>query len=588
MLNFFERDADPPDDAAAMSVPNCSAADGSAGTQPGGFADAHCSPADSPDEPTGQGWLPHLRVVSLLTLFSRLLGLMRDVLMAAVFGNGALMDAFSVAFRVPNLARRLFGEGALSTTFLPLFLQECDKRGEDSAWRLAGTVVASLAGLLLSVTLFGELVLWSVSLWGDAGTEGQRLLFLTALLLPYLVLICLAAQFSALLHARGQFAVPALLPVMLNVVWIAALVGIVPLFETPVEKMTVVCVGILLGGVLQLTAPLPALWRRGFRLQTDWAEHKSGVRHLGRTVLPVLLGLSITQINTLADSLIAWGVSRPEGAPAEAMLFGTVGYPMHAGTASALYFAQRVYQFPLGVFGIALGTVLFPLFARQAQAGQTARLRGSLELGLRLVTAIGIPAAAGLMLLCTPLTRLCFQYGAFDARDVQQTAKMIAVYGAAVWAYCGLMIVQRGFFALGDRQTPLRVGLLAVGLNLALDGILIWPLGGNGLALATSLTAVLQFLLLAWLLQAHVERFDAGSISRTVAKTLAATGIMAIACVMTLSLFAESARVAGRLWRVVVPVAASLAVFGVAAKLLGLHEPWLLWRRSGDADGDVS
>lgn len=528
-------------------------------------------------------WIGGLRIVSLLTLLSRVLGLIRDVLMAAVFGSGPMMDAFSVAFRIPNLARRLFGEGALSTAFLPVFMRDADERGPESAWRLAATVFAGLGALLLVVVLLGEGVLWAAGAWGQTSPDVRLLLFLTAVLLPYLLLICLAAQLSAVHHAREQFARPALLPVLLNLVWIATLLGVVPLFESPREKITAVAVGILAGGTLQLAAPLLALFRQGFRLRTDWRAHRRTVSRLWRALLPVLLGLSITQINTLADSVIAWAFSPSEGGPATMPLWGDLAYPMPAGTASALYFAQRMYQFPLGVFGVALGTVLFPLFARQAHAGARDDLRRSIGLGMRLVVAIGLPASAGLMLLAAPVTRLLFQHGEFDAVSAARTAELIAVYGSAVWAFCGLLILQRAFFAVGDARTPLKTGLAAVAVNLTLDFTLIWFWGGNGLAAATAVAAVLQVGLTAILLQSRIGRLDWPAFATTTCKTILATGVMSAACVALLAVWSESPGFAPRLLRAGVPLLVSIAVYAAAAKLLRLEEPWLLLRRPGEA-----
>lgn len=529
------------------------------------------------------GWLDGLRIVSLLTVLSRILGLVRDMLMAAVFGNSAVMDAFSVAFRVPNLARRLFGEGAVSTAFLPIFIHEWDRNGEQSAWRLAATMMTALAGVLLSLVLIGELLLWASYLWIADGAEARLLIFLTAVMLPYLVLICLAAQFGAVLHARNHFTRPALLPVILNVVWIATIVVVAPRYETAAEKVTVVAVGVLIGGVLQLAAPWPLLSGLGFRFRPDWPAHKASVTRITRTILPILLGLSITQINSIADSLIAWGFSRPADGPETMPAWGGVSYPLREGTASALYFAQRMYQFPLGVFGVALGTVLFPLFARQSQSGQRDALRDSLSMGLRLVVAVALPASVGLVILAEPITRLFFQYGAFDDAAARQTAGMIAVYGAAVWAYCGLLIVQRGFFALGDRATPVRVGLFAVGLNIALNFALLWPFGGNGLALATAATATLQFSVSVLMMQSHLDRLDWSSLWRTAWKTAAASAVMALACLGALELLPGDVEMTARILRVAVPLLAGVLTFAMMARALHLNEPWLILRRGEGA-----
>lgn len=490
------------------------------------------------------------------------------------------MDAFSVAFRIPNLARRLFGEGALSTAFLPVFIREAERRGTDSAWKLAATVFAGLAAVLLAVVLAGEVLLWGAHRWWASSSESRLLLFLTAVLLPYLLLICLAAQLSAVLHARDQFARPALLPVLLNLVWIAVLLGVTPRFDSPEDKIAAVAAGILIGGALQLAAPLSPLLRQGFQWKTDWPAHRETVSQLSRTLLPVLLGLSITQLNTLADSLIAWLFSPSAGGPETMPAFPGVAYPMPAGTASALYFAQRMYQFPLGVFGVALGTVLFPLFARQAHSGQRDELRDSVGLGIRLVVAIGFPASAGLMLVATPITRLFFQHGEFDADAAAQTAELIVVYGSAVWAFCGLLILQRAFYAVGDVRTPLKIGIVAVVVNLLLDVALIWPMGGAGLAAASAAAAVLQVGLSALLLQSRIGPPGWNAIATTAVKSAVATAIMSAACLAVLNSWPEAPGIQDRLLRAGAPIAVSVAVYAAATKLLRLEEPWMLFRRT--------
>jgi len=543
--------------------------------------DAASNPPDTASaKDDAVGWISGLRVVSLLTLASRVLGLARDVLMASVFGNGAVMDAFSVAFRIPNLARRVFGEGALSAALLPAFVREFHQRSGDSAWKLIGTVLVGLSGLLAAIVLIGELLLWAAQIWWDGGAETQLLLFLAAVMLPYLLLICLAAQFSAALHAQDHFTWPALLPVVLNVVWIATLLGVVPRFETPAGKITAVAVTVVIGGVLQFVSPLPLLFRLGFRFQADWANHKAAVRHLGRTLLPVLLGLSITQLNALADSLIAWGFSAPESGSGKMLLGNGVDYPLNSGTASALYFAQRMYQFPLGVFGVALGTVLFPLFARKVQDGDHSGLRESLELGLRLVIAIGLPAGIGLILLAEPLTALLFQHGAFDADDAAQTAEMIAVYGSVVWAYCGLLIVHRAYYALGDPRTPLRLGIAAVVINVVLNLILIWPFGGIGLPLATAVATVLQVVGMVLLVQSRLGRFNWPSLCVTSLKSVVAGAAMSAACWATLSLFEPGPEFSARFLRVALPFAVAVATFLLVGRFVRLREPEMLFRRS--------
>jgi len=247
--------------------------------------------------------------------------------------------------------------------------------------------------------------------------------------------------------------------------------------------------------------------------------------------------------------------------------------------ATALYLGQRLYQFPLGVFGVALGTVLFPLFARHAQRGESDRLREDLSLGIRLVVAIGLPASAGLMLIAHPLATLFFQYGKFDAAAARMTGDMILCYGSGVWAYCGLLILQRAFYAVGDRLTPMSIGLWAMLLNIILNLTLIWPMGGRGLALSTSLVAAIQCLITCVLLQRRIGRLEWRGIATTAAKTVIAVAVMSGVCQLCLA-WTEM-----RGLNLVVPLAGGAVAYLASAWLLGLREPWLvLFHRGTGAD----
>ncbi|MEX2285926.1 MAG: murein biosynthesis integral membrane protein MurJ [Planctomycetaceae bacterium] len=523
-----------------------------------------------------------LRLVGLLTLGSRVLGLVRDVAMAALFGNGPVMDAFSVAFRIPNLARQLFGEGALTAAFLPLFVREMEHSGAQVAWKLASAVLTVLAMSLAAIVIVAELVLWAAATIAPISRETDLLIGLTAVMLPYLVLICLASQIGAVLQAFGRFAWPAFSPVLLNMIWIGCLWLVAPWFESPVERIYTVAFCILLAGIVQLAAPIWTLKRLGFHYKAAWRSSSAKVAEIARTMAPIIVGLSITQLNTLADSLIAWGFSRPESGALTMNLPGHPEYPLPAGTASALYFAQRMYQLPLGIFGVALGTVLFPLFARHAGRARVDLLRDDLSQGLRLVMAVGFPASLGLVLLAHPLTVLLFQHGQFDDDATRQTAGMIEAYSFAVWAYCGLLIVHRAYYAVGDRITPLRIGMVAVALNLVLNFTLIWFLGGRGLALATAVSAIVQIVLVIRLLERRIGPLNWRALGVTCAKALLATAAMGIACVTMRDAFSSPQAGAGRAWNVVVPLAVSVVTFLAVARLIGLREPWQLLTRGGD------
>lgn len=524
--------------------------------------------------------LAGLRTVSLWTFASRLLGLVRDMAMAALFGNGAALDAFTVAFRIPNLARRLFGEGALAAAFLPSFTREMEQSGRPAASRFGTAMLVALACFLTALVLVGESLLLVAWLSGAGEGASALLVGLTAALLPYLVLICGSALVGTMLQAVGRFGWPAMLPVMLNVVWLVALWALWNAPLSDAAKLHWLCGAIVASGVVQFAAPLPALRRAGFRFDRQWPRALNQVRGVARGMVPVLLGLSISQLNALADSLIAWGFSQPEGIDIEG---ATAGWSLPAGTASALYFGQRMYQFPLGVFGVALGTVMFPLFARHAGRGRLDLLRDDVTLGMRLVLFIGFPASLGLVLLAEPLTALLFQRGRFGPDDVRQTAAMIAAYGAGVWVHCGLLIAQRAFYSLGDRIAPLRAGLVAVAVNLALDFALLWPMGGTGLAAATSIAAIVQLGLTLWLLQKASGTLIWRPLTATAILAALSCAALAVAVIGTMALIDNLAAAAGtmRLLRLGVPLAAGAAVYFLAAWLLRMEETRFLLGRTG-------
>src|SRR5262245_4497234 len=301
-----------------------------------------------------------LRIVASSTLLSRVLGMFREIVSARLFGLGPVWDAFSFAFMIPNLARRLFGEGALSATFLPVFARQLEddrEPGRPSAWQLASAVFAFLAAALSVLVLAGELLLWLLS-WCFAGhSDTQLLLGLTAVMLPYTLLICLAAQVTAVLHALGHFTWPALVPVVLNLCWIASIWLVDPWFEPDrIAQAYALAACIVVAGVLQLALQWPTLRRLGFRFDRSWQGIRPALREIIRSMVPVTLGLSITQINTVLDRLIAWTLTRPADGLTGWLSTTGLAFPLEPGAVSALSYAERMYQFPLGVFGVALGT----------------------------------------------------------------------------------------------------------------------------------------------------------------------------------------------------------------------------------------
>ena len=550
------------------------------------------------------GLFAGLRVVSFCTLLSRILGLFREIATTAMWGNGPVLDAFVTAFRVPNLARALFGEGALSAAFTPLFVREQEQHGSEAAMRLAGAVFVWLAIYLMLLVAITEsilgLVIWLVPL----SDEWRLWLMLTAVMLPYLPLICLTAQTGAVLNSVGRFVWPALLPVLFNICSLIAIWWIQRQSLNAESQAFGLAGFIVLTGLIQLLALWPQLHRCGFRIGRHWLEAKGRIRELVQLMLPVVLALSVTQINTFCDSMIALGFSRPStkeigqivpppkielgarfaNSPAEVveqhLELPRDWRPLESGTASALNEGQRLYQFPLGLLGVALGTVIFPLLTRHAERGDWQHLRDDFALGLRLVMVIGIPASAGLWLLSDQIVAAIFQRGNFTTHDAQQATEMTAAYSLAVWAFCGLLIVQRAYYAIGDRQTPLRIGLWIMLLNLCLNISLIFVIGGQGLALSTSLCGILQFGCCLLLIQKRIGQLPWRSLLSTSLRAIAAAGVMMIVGWSALNHLPGVDRTQHRLLSLSIAMIASLASYALLASVLRLDEFWMLVRHS--------
>jgi putative peptidoglycan lipid II flippase len=525
---------------------------------------------------------------SLGTLASRVLGLVRDMATAALLGlgEGGVMDALVVAFRVPNLLRRIFGEGALAASFLPVFSQQFEvepRRG----WQLLSVLLAWLAVVLTAVVVVGE-ALCAIIWWrGGAETAGP-LLGLTAVMLPYLVFICLAAQVSAALQARFEFRVPALAPLMLNVCWLAAVWFVAPSFAPDkVAQAYGIAAAILLSGVLQLAVQVPALARLGFRWSYDWPASRLAFWQVVRAMAPVTLGLAVTQLNTLTDSLIAWGLSAAPGAGQTIpWLPGELAYPLETGAAAAIYYGERFYQLPVGLLGIAVATVIYPRVSAHAARGDLAAVAGDLSLGLRLVMFLAVPASVGIMLVAEPLVRVLFERGAFTADDSARASHMIATYAAGVWAYCAIPVLVRGYYAVGNRAAPARLGAAAVALNLALNLALVWPLAEVGLAVSTAAAAIVQVVALAVLFGRDGIRLAWRELAATALRILLASGVMTLVVLAVQRGYplAEDTARAEVAVQLALAIAAGAAAYLLTAWLTGATELALLLRRNKRPD----
>ncbi|WP_437227958.1 murein biosynthesis integral membrane protein MurJ [Planctomicrobium sp. SH661] len=526
------------------------------------------------------GFLSNLRLVSLGTVVSRVFGLLRDMGMTSVFGAGTVLDAFIVAFRIPNLARQLLGEGALSTAFLPVFVKCRAERGDQSAREMMTAVALAVAILLTGLISVGELGLLAAWWWGDLSAATGMLVLLLAIMLPYSLLICLSALFCAALHAQRQFLWPVLVPITLNLIWLGALGIAASIWKLPVPQAMFSAAAVTFAGCVQLLIPLFALRRQGMGLIRSWRAGWPFVGDVFRAMLPVVVGMSILQMSAILDSVLAWGLSRPDdGSAAWCQMLG-IAPVMESGTASALYIGQRMYQFPLGVFGVALGTVLYPLLTQHAQRGEYELLRSDLSRGLRIMLAVAIPASAGLSLLAWPLTLALFQHGEFNRDDALLTSRMIAIYGAGVWCYIGIAILNRAFYATGDRVTPMRFGFLALVLNLICNLILIFQVGGIGIALGSVFASTVQVLLTLRKLNRQVGPLHWPEILSTLWKGILATVLMSAACMIALQMLPAPETLLDRLLSLGVPCLVGAGTYFAVARLTGMKELDELLRRS--------
>lgn len=493
------------------------------------------------DQPT-DSFISHAKVMSALTLLSRCFGLVRDRALPFLFGFGPVYDAFAVAFMIPNLFRRLFGEGALAGAFIPHYSQ-LDKHDGQAARRFAGLVLTRLSRVLLAIAAVGAAITLALALAGVLDDRGTLTAGLTAVSLWYMPLVCIAAIVGAMLQVHGKFAVPSASPVLLNVLIIAACLGaaLLPLGGLTLEHKAFIVVGaVVAAGLAQVAWHAGSLKAAGVVMAdvdrraaaSDPVVRRAGAKLL-KQWLPTVLGLAVFQVNALADVLIAMLLSAPSGDGGQTFAFlgMTLDYPMQAGAVGTLGAAARLYEFPLGVFGIAVASALFPALAKSADDGEA--FADLLRRGLRMVVFIGVPASVGLVLIRHPVTLAIYaEGGRIEAGDAARVAWVLLGYAPAVWAYSMNHTLVRAFYAKHNATTPMRVSLAMVALNVVLNLTLIWlPLGGGerlgaaGLAWSTAVCAMLQCGVLMVLLGRYVPRpIDlavAGSWARSIVATVA-------------------------------------------------------------------
>jgi putative peptidoglycan lipid II flippase len=506
-------------------------------------------------------------VIGLATFASRLLGLVREQAYAHFMGDGPVASAFKLAFQVPNLFRRLLGEGALTAAFIPIFKDKEKTAGEAEMWRsanavISGLVVATLA--LVGVVVLGLTLLLTLSAvrTTPAGTpvyppfpipilhEDTRLMLrLLRWMFPYVLLVCLAALGMGMLNARGHFFIPAMGATMLNVVMIATVLLVAPRFGATLEtQIFALAVGVLVAGGAQFLFQVPTLWKEGFRYRwiSPWRDET--VREVVRKMAPAALGVAAFQINVLLIQGLAFWVDR--------------------WVVASFDYAVRLLEFPQGIVGASLATYLLPTLAGLAAEKRYGEFCANLREGLSHLLFINLLAAALLLVLAEPIVRLLFERGEFQAGATRRAALALACLAPSLVAYSTVNVLARAFYALGDTQTPMKVSVVCLGVNLAFAAILLGPLRQGGLGLANTLSSALNAWLLLHALRRKLSRLQLGQLRKQVLPLLGLTALAASTAFMCLRVWEGRlghADLASRLGAVFVPMlAASVVYWGLA------------------------
>jgi putative peptidoglycan lipid II flippase len=448
--------------------------------------------------------------ISAATLASRVLGLVRDQIFAILLGAGTFSDAFVAAFRIPNLLRDLFAEGALSSAFVPTFAEVRRNRGAEAAWRLGNLVVGLLLAVVGALTLLGILFAPQVVSLVAPGFEAARDLTirLTRIMMPFLLLVSLAAAAMGMLNAQSRFTAPALAPALFNVGSIAVGVGLWAAGAGPEKAVVGWSIGTLLGGLLQLLAQIPSLRGLGYRVRPALrgALAEPGIRRIGALMGAAVIGLSATQVNIVVNTIFA---SHQEGA------------------VSWLQYAFRLMQFPLGVFGVAIATVAGAGVAQRAADRDLPGVKRTLGSAMRLVAFLNVPSTVGLVILAVPIIALIFEHGRFDAADTAATAQALVFYAIGLYAYSGVKVFAPAFYALDEARVPVLGSVVGMVANVALNATLYPVLGYRGVALGTSLAAIANFAVLALAWRRRHGGLGGSGVLPQMLRVIAATAVLA-------------------------------------------------------------
>ena len=513
------------------------------------------------------------RQIAGLTTISRVFGMLRDMAFAYFLGAAGLMDGWVIAFKIPNLARRLFGEGAASSSLIPVYSEQLQKDPE-AAKKLACTVVTVIFIILAGLVLLGEGIIWSYYRYFSIYPSTDLKLTLSGIMLPYTILICIVAILAGILNAHRHFAMPAAAPIVLNIFIISSLcIGGWGFGIQPGSLVFIVAAAVLVAGLAQLFMQLRPLQKRGVYIRPAWQVRSEAFRKIIVLMGPMILGLTVTQINTLADDFIAlWFSGSLEKGEVFSLFGREIRYPIWEGAVSQLFYSQRLYQFPLGVLGISLATAIFPVMSAEAAKKDFNALVKTISRGIRGAVFIALPATAGLLLVRSLAISVIFERGRFTSNDTMLTANVLLFYSLGLCGFFMQQVVTRAFYSIQDSKMPARSAVVAVCVNVVLNLTLIWFIGTAGLALSTALCSYLQVVILVRALRKRFGSSILDGMLITLFKTLAATIIMWIVgqCILYLCLYLPDSS-GYNVLRLAVVVPTTAAVYTIIAKLLHIE-----------------
>jgi len=525
-------------------------------------------------------------IVSIAVMFSRLLGLVREMVFARYFGAGFLMDAYVVAFRIPNVLRDLFAEGALSVAFVKVFTDYQINKSEDEAWRLASMVFNLLAVVLSIICILG--VIFSRQFVGliAGGFSPEKAALattMTQIMFPFILLVALAAVAMGVLNTKGIFGVPASASTVFNVVSIVFGLGLAywlsgggwlssndknALPDMPAQWAIIgMSIGTLIGGAAQLAMQVPSLLKIGFRFSPVLSFADEGVRKVAALMAPAILGTSAVQINVMINTSLVSGIDGAQG---------------------WLNYAFRLMQFPIGLFGVAVGTAAIPVMSRLASEGKTKDLRDTISSSMSLVFLMTLPSACGLIVLGEPIIRLIYERGKFGGIDTSMSSVALIGYSIGLTGYAAIKILSPAFYALNDAKTPMMIAIASIAVNF-LGGYVLreWfshygvtpetphGYGHVGVALATSLVALVNFFALAFIMRRRIKRLNGRVIAASFAKIAGASVVLSAVCYGSYRVLFDRYGASGFSLRAVeafLPIILGGAAFLIAAKLLRISE----------------